>query len=88
MAHPDLDRFEQLYRLAGKLIAEAACILALDFAQHRAKYGELPADEHVSLAVVESPTPKLTIQLPRRSPALTPSRGVPNGRRATDQLPS
>lgn len=96
MAHPEVDSFTQLYRLADKLIAdankansaEAARILAVDLAQHQAKYGELPADEYLSLAVVESPTPKLTLELPRRSPALTPSRGVPNGRRATDQLPS
>ena len=41
MPHPDLDRFEQLYRLADRLIAEvskdelaeAARILALNLAQ-------------------------------------------------------
>ena len=49
MAHPELNRFTQLYRLADKLIAdaskedgaEAARILALDLAQYQAKYGEL-----------------------------------------------
>ena len=51
MTHPDLDRFEQLYRLADRLIghatkdalAEAARVLPLNLAQYQAKYGELPA---------------------------------------------
>jgi len=67
MPHPDLDRFEQLYRLADKLLAradrealaEAARILALDLAQYQGKYGELPADEYVSLAAVDNLTPEL-----------------------------
>ncbi len=53
MADDETDRFEQLYRLADKLIAqadkedvaEAARILALDLAQYQAMYGELPAAE-------------------------------------------
>ena len=67
MAHPELDRFAQLYRLADKLIAEAskddvaeaARILALDLAQYKAMYGVLPADSYVSLAAVDSLTPEL-----------------------------
>jgi len=67
MAYPDLDRFDQLYRLADKLLAqadrealaEAARILALNLAQYQAKYGELPAEEYVSLTAVDHLTPEL-----------------------------
>ncbi len=67
MPHPDLDRFEQPYRLADRLIAdaskedlaEAARILALDLAQYQARYGEWPANEYVSLAAADSLTPDL-----------------------------
>ena len=48
MAHSEVDRFEQIYRSADKLIAEAdkedlaeaARIPALDLAQYQARYGE------------------------------------------------
>jgi len=67
MAHSDLDRFEHLYRLADRLLAEAerevlaetARILAMNLAQYQAKYGELPADEYVSLVAVDHLTPQL-----------------------------
>ncbi len=67
MAHPELDRFEQLYRLAGKLVAEAdneevaeaARILAPELAQFQTKYRELLADEHESLAAVDRLPPGL-----------------------------
>lgn len=67
MAHPDIDRFERLYRLADKLIADAdkanlakaARILSLDLAQYHVKYSELPADEYVSLAAEDHLTPEL-----------------------------
>ncbi len=67
VSDPELERFEQLCRLADKLIAdaskddvaEAARILALDLAQCRARYGELPAAEYVSLPAVDSLTPEL-----------------------------
>ena len=42
-----------------KDVAEAAPVLALDLAQYQAKYGELPADEYVSLAAVGTLTPEL-----------------------------
>lgn len=48
MAHSEVDRFEQIYPSADKLIAEAARILVLDLAQYQARYGELPADEYAS----------------------------------------
>ncbi len=58
MADDEMERFEQLYRLAERLIvkatkdalAEAARIPDLNLAQCQTKYGELPADEYVSLA--------------------------------------
>ncbi len=67
MADDEMERFEALYRLADKLIAEAdkedvaeaARILALDLAQYQARYGDLPPDEYVSLAAVDSLTPEL-----------------------------
>ncbi len=66
MPHPDLDRFEQLYRLADRVIAEAskdelaegARILALNLAQYQGKYGELPAQEYVALSSAESLSPE------------------------------
>ncbi len=71
MADDEIERFEQLYRLADKLIAEAdkedvaeaARILALDLAQFQAKYGEFPADEYVSLAAADRLTPELAKSL-------------------------
>ena len=67
MAHPELDRFEALCRLADKLIAEAdkedvaegARVLTLNLAQYQAKDGEILADEYVSLGAVDSLTPEL-----------------------------
>lgn len=67
MAHPDLDRVEQLYRLADKLLAqadrealaEAARILALNLTQYQGKCGELPADGYVALPAIDNLTPEL-----------------------------
>ncbi len=58
MADDEMERFEQFYRLAERLIveatkdalAEAARIPDPNLAQCQTKYGELPADEYVSLA--------------------------------------
>ena len=66
MPHPDLDRFEHLYRLADGLIAEsskndlaeAARILALNLVQYQDKFGELPAQEYLSLSSAETLTPE------------------------------
>lgn len=67
MPHPELDRFERLYRRADQLldkaskedVAEAARILAINLAQYQAKYGELPAREYLSFAAVDNLTHEL-----------------------------
>ena len=54
MPHPDVHRFEHLYRLTGRFIADsskqaladAARILALNLAQYQAKCGERAAEEY------------------------------------------
>ena len=56
MPHPELERFEQSYRRAERLLAnvsedeltEVARILAIDLAQYQARYGELPAREYLT----------------------------------------
>ena len=66
MPHPDLDRFESLYRLADRMIsdasknelAEAARILALNLAQYQAKFGELPSEEYMALSSAETLSPE------------------------------
>lgn len=71
MPHPDLDRFEQLYRLADRRIAdasnhdlaEAARILATNLAQYQSKYGELPPPDYISLAAADDLTPELASTL-------------------------
>lgn len=67
MTHPDVDRFDRLYRLADKLIgeaskeelAEAARILALNLTPYQARHGELHAVECLSLAAQDHLTPEL-----------------------------
>lgn len=53
----DLSTFEQYYRLADKLIADATkeqlaecCrLLALNIAHHQSKHGEIPLDETLAM---------------------------------------
>lgn len=60
---PNLSTFEQYYKLADKLIAQAskdelaecARLLALNLAHHQGKHGEIPLDE--TLALIDSTEP-------------------------------
>ncbi len=64
---PDLERFTQYALLANDLMADAskediievASILAMNLAQYKAKYGELPDSEYLSLAKADEITPEL-----------------------------
>ncbi len=68
---PDLDRFAQDYNLADKLIAdiskedlaEVARILAMNLAQYRKRFGDLPASDYLALMKAEEMTPELASTL-------------------------
>ena len=59
----DLSTFEQYYKLADKLIAQAtkeqlaecARLLALNLAHHQGRHGEIPLEE--TLALIDSTNP-------------------------------
>ncbi len=64
---PDIERFTQYAQIANNLMAEAskvdivkvASILAMNLAQYKAKYGELPDSEYLAMAKAEEITPEL-----------------------------